>query len=179
MHGGSELGMRTLVVLLGSTTSPFSCPGVFSRAIQHADGSVGGARDAVLPLKLVLACKCRTTGDKRVELLQQYARRFFPATRYLDYALGVERYTLTKAANLVLNVDGCIGALFLDLLHSSSMFSPVRDPGSLFWPPPAPILNCSTALSYLPYCMSSLFLDLLHPSCMLSPVRASLAWAVP
>jgi predicted transglutaminase-like protease len=64
--------------------------------------------------------------DKRVELLQKYARKFFPSTRYLDYALTVERYTLTKAANLVLNVDGCIGALFLDLLHSSSMFSPVR-----------------------------------------------------
>ena len=64
--------------------------------------------------------------DKRVELLQRYARRFFPAVRYLDYALRVEAYTLTKAANLVLNVDGCIGALFLDLLHSSSMFSQVR-----------------------------------------------------
>ena len=64
--------------------------------------------------------------DMRVALLQDYARRFFPATRYLDYALRVERYTLTKAANLVLNVDGCIGALFLDLLHSSSMFTPVR-----------------------------------------------------
>ena len=63
--------------------------------------------------------------DKRVELLQVYARRHFPATKYLDYALLVERYTLTKAANLVLNVDGCIGALFLDLLLSSSLFSQV------------------------------------------------------
>ena len=61
----------------------------------------------------------------RVALLQDYARRFFPATKYLEYALRVEQYTLTKAANLVLNVDGCIGTLFLDLLHSSSMFSPV------------------------------------------------------
>ena len=66
--------------------------------------------------------------DKCVELLQRYARRFFPATRYLDYALRVEAYTLTKAANLVLNVDGCIGALFLDLLHSSSQFSQARSP---------------------------------------------------
>ena len=38
----------------------------------------------------------------------------------------VEAYTLQKAANLVMNVDGCIGALFLDLLHSSSMFTEVR-----------------------------------------------------
>ncbi|CAK0786660.1 ATP-citrate synthase beta chain protein 1 [Coccomyxa viridis] len=70
--------------------------------------------------------KSKDNRDMRVALLQDYARRFFPATRYLDYALRVECYTLTKAANLVLNVDGCIGALFLDLLHSSSMFTPAE-----------------------------------------------------
>ncbi|CAI7733537.1 unnamed protein product [Closterium sp. NIES-54] len=41
----------------------------------------------------------------------------------MDYAVAVETYTLTKAANLVLNVDGCIGALFLDLLTSCAMFT--------------------------------------------------------
>ena len=70
--------------------------------------------------------KSKDNRDKRVELLIAYARRFFPGTRYLDYAQRVEAYTLQKAANLVMNVDGCIGALFLDLLHSSSMFSEVR-----------------------------------------------------
>jgi ATP citrate (pro-S)-lyase len=35
----------------------------------------------------------------------------------------VEEYTLTKAANLVLNVDGCIGALFVDLFSSSGCFT--------------------------------------------------------
>ena len=44
--------------------------------------------------------------------------QFFPNTKYLDYAVTVEEYTLQKSANLVLNVDGCIGALFLDLLVS-------------------------------------------------------------
>lgn len=63
--------------------------------------------------------------DKRVELLQKYAFKFFPSTKYLNYALQVETYTLQKAANLVLNVDGCIGTLFLDLLHSSSLFTEV------------------------------------------------------
>lgn len=67
--------------------------------------------------------KSKDNRDKRVELLQNYARRFFPSTKYLDYALTVEQYTLQKAANLVMNVDGCIGALFLDLLYSSSMFT--------------------------------------------------------
>lgn len=67
--------------------------------------------------------KSKDNRDKRVELLSKYARRFFPGTKHLDYAISVEEYTLQKAANLVLNVDGCIGALFLDLLHSSGCFS--------------------------------------------------------
>jgi ATP citrate (pro-S)-lyase len=41
----------------------------------------------------------------------------------MEYAVTVETYTLTKGANLVLNVDGCIGALFLDLLESSGHFT--------------------------------------------------------
>ena len=68
--------------------------------------------------------------DKRVELLQKYAAKFFPSTKYLDYAVRVESYTLQKAANLVMNVDGCIGPLFLDLLHSSSQFTEVRQLGN-------------------------------------------------
>ncbi|KAG2501102.1 hypothetical protein HYH03_000920 [Edaphochlamys debaryana] len=67
--------------------------------------------------------KSKDNRDKRVELLQNYARKFFPSTRYLEYAVAVETYTLQKAPNLVLNVDGCIGALFLDLLASSGCFS--------------------------------------------------------
>ncbi|EFN55394.1 hypothetical protein CHLNCDRAFT_31334 [Chlorella variabilis] len=70
--------------------------------------------------------KSKDNRDKRVELLQRYARKHFPSTRYLDYAITVEEYTLQKAANLVLNVDGCIGALFLDLLNSVGMFSPAE-----------------------------------------------------
>ncbi len=41
-----------------------------------------------------------------MELLISYARRYFPSARYLDYAVTVEAYTLQKAANLVMNVDG-------------------------------------------------------------------------
>eukprot|EP00798_Chlamydomonas_sp_ICE-L_P001678 gene1678-33073_t len=40
-------------------------------------------------------------------------RLFFPSTKYLNYAETVEEYTLQKSSNLVMNVDGCIGALFL------------------------------------------------------------------
>ena len=67
--------------------------------------------------------KSKDNRDKRVELLQRYARKHFPSTKYLDYAISVEGYTLQKAANLVLNVDGCIGSLFLDLLGSVGSFS--------------------------------------------------------
>lgn len=67
--------------------------------------------------------KSRDNRDKRVELLQAYARANFPSVRFMEYAVTVETYTLTKAANLVLNVDGCIGALFLDLLSSCALFS--------------------------------------------------------
>lgn len=61
--------------------------------------------------------------DKRVELLQLYARTNFPAVKYMEYAVQVETYTLSKANNLVLNVDGAIGSLFLDLLAVSGMFN--------------------------------------------------------
>jgi ATP citrate (pro-S)-lyase len=66
--------------------------------------------------------KSRDNRDKRVQLLQQYARTQFPSVKYMEYAVTVETYTLTKGNNLVLNVDGCIGALFLDLLVSSNQF---------------------------------------------------------
>ena len=87
--------------------------------------------------------------DKRVELLQKYAFKFFPSTKYLNYALRVEEYTLQKAANLVLNVDGCIGTLFLDLLHSSSLFTEVCATASHFKP------LCKVCLSALPGGVSS------------------------
>lgn len=61
--------------------------------------------------------------DKRVELLKAYARKNFPSTRHLDFALEVEKITTSKKANLILNVDGCIAALFLDLFESANAFS--------------------------------------------------------
>jgi len=62
--------------------------------------------------------------DKRVLLLIDYARKNFPSTDLLDYALQVEQLTTAKKGNLILNVDGCIGILFLDLMSSCGAFSP-------------------------------------------------------
>eukprot|EP00758_Cryptobia_borreli_P007796 Tbor_TRINITY_DN5332_c0_g1::TRINITY_DN5332_c0_g1_i3::g.5153::m.5153/K01648/ACLY; ATP citrate (pro-S)-lyase len=61
--------------------------------------------------------------DKRVELLKNYAVQNFPSTCYLGYALEVEKVTTQKGANLILNVDGCIGALFLDCVVNSKKFT--------------------------------------------------------
>jgi ATP-citrate lyase alpha-subunit len=59
--------------------------------------------------------------DKRVELLVKYAKKNFPQTKYLDFALKVEKLTTAKRNNLILNVDGCIGILFVDLMSSLGM----------------------------------------------------------
>ena len=60
--------------------------------------------------------------DKRVELLIGYARENFERTDLLDYALSVQEITTAKKGNLILNVDGCIGVLFIDLMSSCEVF---------------------------------------------------------
>ncbi|MGC9529037.1 MAG: citrate/2-methylcitrate synthase [Candidatus Bipolaricaulaceae bacterium] len=54
--------------------------------------------------------------DARVELMKAFARKHFRGTPLLDYALAVEQVTTQKKGNLILNVDGCIGVLLVDLL---------------------------------------------------------------
>jgi succinyl-CoA synthetase alpha subunit len=54
--------------------------------------------------------------DKRVELMKGFAKSHFKATPVLNYALSVEAVTTQKKNNLILNVDGCIGVLLVDLL---------------------------------------------------------------
>ena len=61
--------------------------------------------------------------DKRVELLKKFAKKNFPKTPLLDYALKVEKITTSKKNNLILNVDGCIGILFTDFIRESKKFN--------------------------------------------------------
>lgn len=56
--------------------------------------------------------------DKRVELLKNYAKSNFPSTELLDYALEVEKVTTAKKENLILNVDGTIGVLLVDMFKN-------------------------------------------------------------
>jgi len=54
--------------------------------------------------------------DKRVELMKNFAKANFKNTPVLNYALSVEAVTTQKKNNLILNVDGTIGVLLVDLL---------------------------------------------------------------
>jgi len=53
--------------------------------------------------------------DLRVEGLKKFANEYFPSTPLLDYALTVEQLTTSKKDNLILNVDGTIGILMVDM----------------------------------------------------------------
>ena len=59
-----------------------------------------------------------TNPDMRVSIVKSFAKKHFPATPVLDFALSVEQVTTKKKATLILNVDGCIAACFVDLLRN-------------------------------------------------------------
>ncbi len=56
--------------------------------------------------------------DMRVKIIAGYAKKHFKKTELIDFALKVEQVTTAKRDNLILNVDGCIGICFADLLRS-------------------------------------------------------------
>ncbi len=56
--------------------------------------------------------------DVRVKLLKEFVLKNFEKHPYLDFTLEVEKITTSKRNNLILNVDGCIGICFMDLLEN-------------------------------------------------------------
>jgi ATP citrate (pro-S)-lyase len=56
--------------------------------------------------------------DMRVSIIKAYALEHFASSEILAYALEVEKITTAKRNNLILNVDGCIGVAFADMLRS-------------------------------------------------------------
>ena len=56
--------------------------------------------------------------DMRVTIMKEYAKKHFKETPLLDFALEVEKITTAKKDNLILNVDGCIGICFVDMLRN-------------------------------------------------------------
>ncbi|KAG5437480.1 hypothetical protein PCANB_000908 [Pneumocystis canis] len=67
--------------------------------------------------------KSRNNPDLRVEIVKEYAKKNFPSTKLLDYALAVETITTSKKDNLILNVDGCVAVCFVDLLRNCGAFT--------------------------------------------------------
>ena len=61
--------------------------------------------------------------DMRVEIIKNYAIAHFPQNKVLKYALAVEQITTQKRDTLILNVDGCIAACFVDLMRSCGAFT--------------------------------------------------------
>lgn len=61
--------------------------------------------------------------DKRVVLIKDFAFKNFPKTDILQFAIEVEKITTKKKSNLILNVDGAIGAAFVDLLRNCGQFT--------------------------------------------------------
>jgi len=59
--------------------------------------------------------------DMRVTIMKDYAKKHFKSTPILDYALEVEKLTTVKKDNLILNVDGCIGVCFVDMLRNEML----------------------------------------------------------
>lgn len=64
------------------------------------------------------------TPDPRVSALTKRFAGNKNGDRYLKFAKGVEVITTSKKANLILNVDGTIAAIMLDLLESELGYSP-------------------------------------------------------
>lgn len=67
--------------------------------------------------------KSVTNPDMRVTQMKAFCKKNFKSTPLLDYALEVEKLTTAKKGNLILNVDGCIGISFVDMLHSTGSFT--------------------------------------------------------
>ncbi len=60
--------------------------------------------------------------DPRTEVLAGFADRL-SSHRYFDYAKAIEAITSTKKGTLILNVDGHIAALMLDILETEESYS--------------------------------------------------------
>jgi ATP citrate (pro-S)-lyase len=59
----------------------------------------------------------------RVKLLEDWVFANLPKHELLNYALEVEQITTAKRNTLILNVDGCVGIVFVDILRSTGIYS--------------------------------------------------------
>ena len=103
---------------------------MFMKAVD--DGEEAGAFVNSMRKKNILIMgighKIRTlqNPDMRVQIVKDYAKKHFQRTPVLDFAMAVEQVTTKKKATLILNVDGCIAACFVDLLRDCGAFDRVE-----------------------------------------------------
>lgn len=64
--------------------------------------------------------KSKFNPDVRCNILESLAEDF-PTRTHLDFAKSVESLTLEKKSNLILNVDGYIAAMLLDIFEDIGM----------------------------------------------------------
>mmetsp|Transcript_6431 Transcript_6431/g.10826 ORF Transcript_6431/g.10826 Transcript_6431/m.10826 type:complete len:1100 (-) Transcript_6431:162-3461(-) len=99
---------------------------MFMRGVDENLDAASFVKDMRKQNKLIMGIghkiRTLTNPDMRVKLVKEYAQKFFPQTNVLDFALAVEQVTTKKKATLILNVDGCIAACFVDLLRSCGAF---------------------------------------------------------
>ncbi|CAM9682595.1 unnamed protein product, partial [Discosporangium mesarthrocarpum] len=67
--------------------------------------------------------KSLSNPDMRVTIIKDYALKHFKDNAVLNFAMAVEQVTTKKKETLILNVDGCIAACFVDLLRSCGAFT--------------------------------------------------------
>merc|ERR1712139_70657 len=96
---------------------------------KAADGSIAPKqfvndckKNNILIMGIGHRIKSKANPDMRVELVKEYALKNFGEPKVPQFALGVEEVTTSKKASLILNVDGCIAASFVDMLRSSQAF---------------------------------------------------------
>ncbi|MBF0171352.1 MAG: ATP citrate lyase [Nitrospinae bacterium] len=89
----------------GLMNYPNDIPGFLADMKQNV-GPVPGIGHRVKSLK---------NPDKRVTVLKDTVKELGLRTPTLDYALAVEAVTTTKKDNLILNVDGCMACVLVDL----------------------------------------------------------------
>ncbi|MCK4758095.1 MAG: ATP citrate synthase [Thermoplasmata archaeon] len=140
-HGPAVSGAHNTIVatragkdLISSLVSGLLCIGPrFGGAIDGAAQMFSSAYDRGLtPQEFVNEMKAKGVNiqgighriksihnpDMRVTVIKNYVKKNFKKMPLLDYALEVEKITTSKRDNLILNVDGCIGICFADMLRN-------------------------------------------------------------
>lgn len=145
-HGPAVSGAHNAIVTARAGKDLISslCSGLltigprFGGALDGAAQSFSHALDSGLsPLEFVTEMKNKGANiqgighkiksvqnpDVRVTIIKDFAKKYFKSTELLDYALEVEKITTAKRNTLILNVDGCIGICFVDMMRSCGAFT--------------------------------------------------------